>query len=96
MSGELRVDVDGLRSAAGSSGALAEGLAAGAVAGAGSASTTHPSAAGVAAMNAALAAMTARHATRIGGQSSLMHVASGVYERTDTAGGEGITTTVSV
>lgn len=92
MSGELRVDVDGLRSAAGSSGALAEGLAAGADAGPDSPSTSHPSVAGVAAVNAALKAMTTRHATRIGGQSGLMHVASGVFERTDTAGGEGITT----
>jgi len=94
MSGELRVDVDGLRAAAGDSGALAEGLAAGAGAGAaaGGPSTAHSSAAGVAAVNAAIAAMTTRHASRIGGQADAMHTAGGVYERTDSDGGDGVTT----
>lgn len=90
--GELRVDVGGLRTAAGNSGALAEVLTAGADAAAGGPSTAHPSAAGVAAVNAALAAMTTRHASRIGGQADTVHVASGVYERTDSDGGDGITT----
>lgn len=87
---DLRVDVEGLRSAAGSSSALAAGLTAGADAG--TACTTHASAAGVAAMDAAITSVQSRQSNRLTGQADAMTTSSASYEATDSAGGHAITT----
>lgn len=91
MSGELRVDVDGLRSAGANSGALAAGLSGGG-ADAGTTGTTHPSAAGIAAMDAAITSVLGRQSTRLTGQADALTTSSANYEATDTGGGQAITT----
>ncbi|OKH84415.1 hypothetical protein EB75_04590 [Mycobacterium sp. ST-F2] len=85
---DLRVDVEGLRSAGASSGALAAGLTAGAEAG--TASTTHASAAGVAAMDAAITSVQSRHSNRLTGQTDALTASSARYESTDSGGGQAI------
>lgn len=88
--GKLHVDVDGLRSGAASSGALAAGLTAGGDVG--SPGTIHASAAGVAAMDAAITAVQTRHSGRITDQANALASGASSYQETDSSNGEDITT----
>lgn len=90
MADELRVDVDGLRRGASSSGALAAGLTTSTVVG--TRGTTHASAAGVAAMDAAITATAIRQSNRITGQVDALTSGATGYQETDTGGGHAITT----
>ncbi|OBA90848.1 hypothetical protein ACJEIK_29150 [Mycobacterium sp. SMC-16] len=87
--GELHVDVDGLRSGAASSGALAAGLTAGADAG--TPGATHASVAGVAAMDAAIAATATLYSDRITGQADALTSGATGYQETDEGGGRAVT-----
>lgn len=89
MAGELNVDTGGLRAAAASSEATAAGLA-GNTPGAGT--STQPSAAGAAAVNAALTALQGRQSARITGQAADMSTGASAYARTDADGSDAITT----
>ncbi|MFL0289315.1 hypothetical protein ACJH6H_29270 [Mycobacterium sp. SMC-21] len=86
---DLHVDVGGLRAAGASSGALAADLTDGADAG--TASTTHASAAGVAAMDAAITSVQSRHSNRLTDQADALTASSAHYESTDNGGGQAIT-----
>ncbi|MDH6245521.1 type VII secretion target [Mycobacterium sp. OTB74] len=90
MADELHVDVDGLRRGAAGSGALAAGLTAGTDAAA--PGTTHASAAGVAAMDAAITGTATRHSNRIGGQADTLGSGATAFQETDDGGGQAITT----
>ncbi|MCX8557214.1 type VII secretion target [Mycolicibacterium mucogenicum] len=90
MAGQLRVDVDGLRSAAASSSAVAAGLITGADTA--DVSRPHPSTAGVAAMDAAVTATANSYSGRITGQSDALTSGAQGYEEADTNGGQAITT----
>ncbi|GAB5895396.1 hypothetical protein [Mycolicibacterium mageritense] len=89
MANELEVDSVGLRIAAADS-----EFATSALLGveSGGASGSRPSSAGVAAVNAALTAVQARHSQRVTGQAGDMSVSSARYDTTDDDGGEAITT----
>lgn len=91
MANELEVDASGLRVAAASSELAATALSG---VGAGGPSSSHPSAAGVAAVNAALAATQGRQSTRITGQAEDLSVSSARYDSTDSDGRDAITVTV--
>jgi len=91
MAIRLEVDAVGLRNAAASSAAVAETLTG---VNAGNPSSSHPSAAGVAAMNAALASMQSRQSARMTGQAGDLSAGSARYDTTDAAGGDAITVTV--
>ncbi|MFV8275581.1 type VII secretion target [Mycobacteroides abscessus] len=93
MANELRVDAAGLRSAANSSDSIAAGLSG---VGAGNPTATHASAAGVAAMNAALTSTQNRQSARITGQAGNLTTSSALYDATDTEGRDTISGTVRV
>lgn len=93
MANELEVDVSGLRVAAGSSELAATALSG---AGTGGPSSSHPSVAGVAAVNAALAAVQDRQSARMTGQAGDLAVSGARYDTTDSDGGDAISTTVTV
>jgi hypothetical protein len=87
--GDLRVDVGGLHTAAASSGDIAAELTGAA---SGSSTSSHPSAAGVTAVDAAISATRQRQSTRISGQATDLTTGAGHYENTDGDGGQAITT----
>lgn len=90
MAKELNVNPAGLRAAAASGEAAAAGLGGdAALSGSG---CTQPSAAGVGAVNAALARVQGRQSARIGDQSSDLSVSGARYETTDGGGADTITT----
>lgn len=93
MANGLEVDAAGLRVAAASSDAVAAGLTG---ADAGNPNANHRSAAGVAAMNAALTSVQGRQTARMTGQAGDLSVSSARYDTTDTDGRDAINTTVSV
>lgn len=89
---ELEVDADGLRTAATSSATVAAGLTGGSF---DTTSSSQPSSAGIAAVNAALAAVRGRHANRITGQAGDLTTSGARYDSTD-GDGAGAITAVSV
>lgn len=93
MANELHVDAAGLLSAANSSDSIAAGLSG---VDAGNPSATHASAAGVAAMNAALTSVKSRQSARMTGQASDLTASSARYDATDTDGRDAFSTTVRV
>lgn len=93
MANKLQVDAAGLRVAAAGSDAVAAGLTSTEDGNPGSA---HPSAVGVAAMNAALASTQSRQSARMTGQSGDLSVSSALYDSTDSDGRDAISTTVTV
>lgn len=93
MVNDLNVDAGGLRTAAGNSEDTAAGLTTGQF---DAATSTQPSGAGVAAMNAALAAVRTRHSARITGQAGDLATGSAHYDNTDGDGGDAIGATVFV
>lgn len=93
MANGLEVDAAGLRIASASSDAVAAGLTG---ADAGNPSATHHSAAGVAAMNAALTSVQGRQSARMTGQAGDLSVSSARYDSTDSDGRDAISGTVSV
>lgn len=92
MATGLEVDAAGLRIAAASSDAVAAGLISTASS---NPNATHPSAAGVAAMNAALTSVQGRQSARMTGQAGDLSVSSARYDTTD-EDAAGTITTVSV
>lgn len=92
MASELEVDGGGLRGAATSSDAIAAVELSGAQAC--SPVSGRSTAAGVTAVNAALAAMRERQRSRMTGQASDLSVSSARYDSTDTDGADAITVTV--
>ncbi|TVY05082.1 hypothetical protein FPV58_06520 [Mycolicibacterium porcinum] len=93
MANELHVDAAGLRSAANSSAGAAADLTG---AGASNPTSSQPSAAGVAAMNAALTSVQNRQSARMTGQASDLTTSSARYDTTDTEGRDAISGTVRV
>ncbi|MBE5488563.1 hypothetical protein E3G71_001064 [Mycobacteroides abscessus] len=93
MANELHVDAAGLRSAANSSTAVAAGLTSTATS---NPTSSQPSAAGVAAVNAALTSAQSRQSQRITGQAGDLTTGSARYDKTDTDGRDAISGTVSV
>ncbi|WP_158167424.1 hypothetical protein [Mycolicibacterium smegmatis] len=93
MANGLEVDAAGLRIASASSDAVAADLTGTATS---NPNSTHPSAAGVAAMNAALASTQSRQSARMTGQSGDLSVSSARYDSTDSDGRDAISTTVTV
>ena len=94
MANELEVDAGGLRVAASSSDGIAAGLSGGPF---DAVSSSHPSGAGVAAVNAALASVKSRQSARMTGQADDLSVSSVRYDTTDSDGRDAIsTTTVTV
>lgn len=91
MANEMEVDSGDLRVAAAGSDALAGALrgtaATGSVGG-------QPSAAGVAALDAAINAVRARQSARVSGQAGDLSVAGARYDDTDGGNGENISVTV--
>ncbi len=87
MANELQVDPNGLLGAAESSDTVATSLVASETA---APPSTQPSGGGVAAVNAALAAVQNRQRIRITGQAHDLTVSSAKYERTDTEGSDAI------
>lgn len=87
MAGELNVDSGGLNAGAANSEAAAAGLAGTAPSGA---TSTQPSAGGVASVNAALAALQTRQSARITGQAADMSTSAAAYTRTDDAGADAL------
>ncbi|SKM38036.1 Uncharacterised protein [Mycobacteroides abscessus subsp. abscessus] len=92
MANGLEVDAAGLRIAAASSDAVAAGLTG---ADTGNPNASHRSAAGVAAMNAALTSVQERQTSRMTGQAGDLSVSSARYDTTD-GDAAGTITTVSV
>lgn len=92
VANELHVDAAGLRTASASSDTIAGGLTGVSFDGA---SSSQPSGAGIAAVNAALAAVRGRHANRITGQASALSTSGARYDTTDGDGAD-VVTTVSV
>ncbi|MGV0781277.1 hypothetical protein [Mycolicibacterium sp. XJ775] len=92
MANELNVDASGLRAAAASSGAVVATALNGAEPG--RPSSSYPSATGVAAVNAALAALQGRQEKRMTGQAGDLSSSSARYDATDTDGGDAIAVTV--
>lgn len=93
MANELHVDAAGLRNAANSSEGVAARLTGSGIS---NPNAVHRSAAGVAAMNAALTSVQNRQSARIIGQASDLSVSGARYSTSDTDGRDSITTTVSV
>lgn len=93
MANELHVDVAGLRCAASSSTAVAAGLTSTATS---NPTSSQPSAAGVAAMNAALTSVQGRQSARMTDQAGDLATSSGRYDTTDSDGHDAISTTVRV
>ncbi|WKG05765.1 hypothetical protein [Mycolicibacterium sp. HK-90] len=93
MANGLEVDASGLRVAAGSS-----ELAATELNGTwpGGPSSSNPSGTGVAAVNAALAAVQGRQSARMTGQAGDLAVSGARYDAMDSDGGDAISTTVTV
>ena len=89
MAGERNVDTGGLCAGAANSEATAAGLTNGTP---GGSMSTQPSAAGVAAVNAALTGARARQSARITGQAADMGTGAAAYARTDGEGSDVITT----
>jgi hypothetical protein len=89
VANELHVDAGGLRTASASSDTIAAGLTGGSF---DAASSSRPSSAGIAAVNAALAAVRVRHATRITGQAGALSTGSARYDTTDGDGADAVTT----
>ncbi|MGV0812321.1 hypothetical protein ABQF34_10200 [Mycolicibacterium boenickei] len=89
MANGLEVDAGGLRIAAAGSDGIAAGLAGESF---DAAPSTQPSAAGIAAVNAALASAKSRQSQRITGQADDLLVSGARYDTTDTDGGDAITT----
>jgi hypothetical protein len=91
VANELEVDSGSLRAAATGSDALA-----GALRGASASSSIggQPSAAGVAALDAAISAVRARQSARVSGQAGDLSVAGARYDDTDGGSGENISVTV--
>jgi hypothetical protein len=84
----LEVDAGGLRTAATSSTTFAAGLTGGTF---DAGSTSQPSSAGIAAVNAALASVRRRHARRITGQAGDLTTSGARYDTTDRDGAGAIT-----
>ncbi len=93
MANELEVDTGGLRIAAANSDAIGAALA---YAGSCSLTTSRPSSAGVAAVNAALTSMCQSQSSRLTGQAADMTTSSARYDTTDSDGRDAITGTVTV
>jgi hypothetical protein len=93
MSNDLHVDAAGLRSAANSSTGVADGLTSTATS---NPTSSHPSAVGVAAMNAGLASVQNRQSARMTGQAGDLSVSGARYDTTDTDGHDAISGTVRV
>ena len=92
MARDLTVDTDGLQAAAaGSAQAAIEVLNGGTV---GATAGTRPSEAGVAAVDAAAAALRVRQARRIVGQADSLSVASAGYDDTDGSSADDISVTM--
>lgn len=92
MAQDLTVDTDGMRIAAvGSAQTAADVLASGTV---GPVVGGRPSDAGVAALDAAGAALRARQASRIAGQAGHMSAASAGYDDTDGSNADDISVTM--
>lgn len=91
MGNELEVDSGDLRAAAADSDAVAGTLAG---ASGGGPTGAHPSAAGVAALDAAIGAMRARQSARVSGQAGDLSVAGARYDGTDGVSAEDISATV--
>ena len=89
MAKQLDVDTGGLRSAAASSGQVAEDVLAGG-ASFGGPTSARPSGAGIAAMDAATMAVRTRQAARISGQAADLSVAGARYDDTDGGSAEAI------
>ncbi|WP_458317859.1 hypothetical protein [Mycolicibacterium brisbanense] len=87
MANELQVDAAGLRSASASSYTISGTLTGGV---SNAASSSQPSSAGIAAVNAALASVRGRHANRITGQSDALSTSSARYDTTDSDGSDAI------
>ena len=87
MSGELNVDVGSLHTGAASSDNAAASLAGTALS---NSTNTQPSAAGVAAVNAALAALRGRQSIRITDQAGDMSSGAAAYGRADADGSDAI------
>ncbi len=90
MAGDLSVDTGGLRSAASNSETIASALTTGAETVGGD----HPSGAGVAAFDAAMASVRGRQSSRITGQAGDLSVSSARYDHTDGGAADAITVTV--
>lgn len=93
MANELQVDAAGLRSAANSSTSVAADLTS---TGASNPTSSQPSAAGVAAMNAALTSVQDRQSERMTGQAGDLTTSSAQYDTSDSDGRDAISGTVSV
>lgn len=93
MANELQVDPAGLQSAANSSTGVAADLTS---LGASNPTSSQPSAAGVAAMNAALMSTQNRQSTRMTAQAGDLTASSARYDTTDTEGRDAISGTVRV
>lgn len=91
MANELEVDASGLHVAAGSSELVAATLTG---AGTDGPSSAHRSAAGVAAVNAAMAAVQSRQQNRMTGQAGDLSVSGARYDSTDSDGRDAITVTM--
>lgn len=93
MANGLEVDAVGLRSAANGSTGIAAGLTNTATS---NLTSSQPSAAGVAAMNAALASTRSRQSARMTGQAGDLTTSSARYDTTDSDGRDALSTTVRV
>lgn len=93
MANELHVDAAGLRSAANSSEGVAAGLTG---TGTSNPTSTQPSAAGVAAVNAALASTQSSQSARMTSQAGDLTTSSARYDSTDSDGRDSISGTVRV
>jgi hypothetical protein len=93
MANELHVDAAGLRSAASSSTTVAAGLTSTATS---NPTSFQPSAAGVAAVNAALTSVQGRQSARMTDQAGDLTTSSARYDTTDSDGRDAISGTVSV
>lgn len=89
VANELHVDAAGLRVASVHSGTIAGTLTGGSFS---TASSGQPSSAGIAAVNAALAAVRGRHANRITGQAGDLSTSGARYDTTDGDGADAVTT----
>ncbi|WP_458317915.1 hypothetical protein [Mycolicibacterium brisbanense] len=89
MANELHVDATGLRAASVSSDTIAGTLSGGSF---NTASSSQPSSAGIAAVNAALASVRGRHANRITGQAGALTTGGARYDTTDGDGADAVTT----
>lgn len=89
MANNLNVHGDGLRLAAGNSETIAASLNG---PDAGPLNASHPSAAGVAAVNAALSRLRGRHTQRVTGQADDLRTGSTYYDGADSDGADAVRT----